>query len=57
MENCYYPFVNIPLPYDYNALEPCIDEKTMRLHHDRPLQADINNLNVILKDNPHLQQL
>ena len=57
MENCYYPFVNIPLPYDYNALEPIIDEKTMRLHHDRHLQAYINNLNEILKDNPHLQQL
>jgi len=23
------------LPYDYNALEPIIDEKTMRLHHDK----------------------
>src|SRR6476659_2602299 len=24
-----------PLPYAYNALEPHIDEATMRLHHDR----------------------
>jgi Fe-Mn family superoxide dismutase len=24
-----------PLPYDYNALEPHIDEATLRLHHDR----------------------
>ena len=23
-----------PLPYDYTALEPTIDEKTMHLHHD-----------------------
>lgn len=23
-----------PLPYDYNALEPYIDEQTLRLHHD-----------------------
>lgn len=23
-----------PLPYEYNALEPHIDEQTMRLHHD-----------------------
>ncbi|HLS91466.1 MAG TPA: superoxide dismutase, partial [Limnochordia bacterium] len=22
-----------PLPYDYNALEPHIDEQTMRIHH------------------------
>jgi len=24
-----------PLPYDYNALEPHIDEQTMRIHHDK----------------------
>ncbi len=24
-----------PLPYDYGALEPTIDEQTMRLHHDK----------------------
>ena len=23
------------LPYDYNALEPHIDEQTMRVHHDK----------------------
>lgn len=57
MENSYYPFVNTPLPYDYNALEPYIDEKTMRLHHDRHLQTYINNLNEILKENPYLQKL
>ncbi|MFC2150246.1 superoxide dismutase [Calditrichota bacterium] len=28
------PHVLPPLPYDYNALEPHIDEQTMRLHHD-----------------------
>lgn len=27
MENLYYPFVNLPLPYAYHALEPFIDEK------------------------------
>ena len=26
--NHYFPFVNTPLPYDYDALEPFIDEKT-----------------------------
>lgn len=50
-----YPFVNLPLPYAYNALEPYIDEKTMRLHHDRHLQTYINNLNALLKENPQLQ--
>ena len=24
-----------PLPYEYNALEPFIDEQTMKLHHDK----------------------
>ena len=24
-----------PLPYDYVALEPCIDARTMTLHHDK----------------------
>ena len=28
-----------PLPYDYNALEPHIDEATMKLHHDKHHQA------------------
>lgn len=57
MENNTYPFVNLPLPYSYNALEPFIDEKTMRLHHDRHLQTYINNLNDTLKDYPSLQKL
>ena len=50
-----YPFVNTPLPYAYDALEPYIDEKTMWLHHDRHLQTYIDNLNVLLKQNPSLQ--
>lgn len=57
MQNNYYPFVNAPLPYAYDALEPYIDEKTMYLHHDRHLQTYINNLNEILKENPQLQSL
>ena len=32
-----YPFVNPPLPYDYDALEPYIDTGTMILHHDADL--------------------
>lgn len=57
MDNNYYPFVNLPLPYDYDALEPFIDEKTMHLHHDKHLQTYIDNLNKVLKDQPKLQKL
>lgn len=48
----HYPFVNPPLPYGYDALEPYIDTLTMHLHHDRHLQTYIDNLNKTLKDYP-----
>jgi superoxide dismutase, Fe-Mn family len=38
-----------PLPYDYNALEPYIDEETMRLHHDKHHQAYVDNANKALE--------
>lgn len=57
MENDYYLFINQPLPYDYDALEPYIDSVTMYLHHDRHLQTYIDNLNSLLKANPRLQKL
>lgn len=34
-----------PLPYAYNALEPWIDEKTMRIHHDKHHQSYVDGLN------------
>jgi Fe-Mn family superoxide dismutase len=37
-----------PLPYDYDALEPHIDEHTMRLHHDKHHQAYVDGLNAAL---------
>jgi Fe-Mn family superoxide dismutase len=42
------PFEVPPLPYDYNALEPTIDEETMRLHHDKHHQAYVDNANKAL---------
>jgi Fe-Mn family superoxide dismutase len=37
-----------PLPYDYAALEPHIDEQTMRIHHDKHHQAYVDNANAAL---------
>lgn len=34
-----------PLPYAYNALEPYIDEETMRLHHDKHHKSYVDGLN------------
>ncbi len=34
-----------PLPYDYAALEPHIDEQTMRLHHDKHHNTYVTNVN------------
>ena len=33
-----------PLPYDYGALEPHIDEATMRVHHDKHHQAYVDKV-------------
>ncbi|MFA9380940.1 MAG: superoxide dismutase [Acetanaerobacterium sp.] len=56
MNEC-YPYKLIPLPYDYDALEPYINEETMRLHHDKHLGAYVANLNKALTDYPALQKM
>jgi superoxide dismutase, Fe-Mn family len=38
-----------PLPYDYAALEPHIDEQTMRIHHDKHHAAYVTNLNAAIE--------
>jgi Fe-Mn family superoxide dismutase len=43
------PFEVPPLPYAYDALEPHIDEQTMRLHHDKHHQAYVDNANKALE--------
>jgi Fe-Mn family superoxide dismutase len=42
-------YVLPPLPYDYTALEPHLDEQTMRIHHDKHHAAYVNNLNAALE--------
>jgi superoxide dismutase, Fe-Mn family len=46
-----------PLPYDYNALEPYIDEETMHLHHDKHHQAYVNNLNAALQGQTQFESM
>jgi len=41
------------LPYAYDALEPHIDEQTMRLHHDKHHQAYVDKVNAALEGTEH----
>jgi len=44
------------LPYDFNALEPHIDARTMEIHHDKHHQAYVNNLNSAIQKHPELEK-
>ncbi|NUQ20000.1 MAG: superoxide dismutase [Gemmatimonadaceae bacterium] len=44
-----------PLPYDFGALEPHIDARTMEIHHGKHHQAYVNNLNAAIEKAPELQ--
>jgi len=43
-----------PLPYDFAALEPQIDAKTMEIHHGKHHQTYVNNLNAAIEKAPEL---
>ncbi len=43
-----------PLPYDFAALEPHIDAKTMEIHHGKHHQTYVNNLNAAIEKAPEL---
>ncbi|MDQ3016432.1 MAG: superoxide dismutase [Bacteroidota bacterium] len=42
-------FTLSPLPYDFNALEPYIDARTMEIHHGKHHAAYTNNLNAAIE--------
>ncbi len=52
-----YPFSLPALPYPYGALEPHIDETTMRIHHDKHHQAYVDKLNEALSKETDLHRL
>jgi len=43
------------LPYDFSALEPHIDAKTMEIHHDKHHAAYVSKLNAALSKHPELE--
>jgi Fe-Mn family superoxide dismutase len=49
-----YPFAVPPLRFAYGALEPFVDDRTMRLHHDKHHQTYVDGLNAAIKDTPAL---
>ena len=42
-------FTLAPLPYEFDALEPHIDARTMEIHHDKHHAAYTNNLNAAIE--------
>ena len=51
-----YPFVVRPLPYEYDALVPVLDEETLTFHPDKHYKTYVDNLNGALADYPELQK-
>ena len=45
MTNSTYPFELAPLPYAPEALEPHVDARTMRIHHDQHHRVYVEKLN------------
>ena len=44
------------LAYDFNALEPHIDQQTMEIHYGKHHQTYVNNLNAALEGKADLQE-
>ncbi len=50
--NVFAQFVQNPLPYAYNALEPFIDAQTMEIHYSKHHATYISNLNKAIQGTP-----
>ena len=50
-----YPFIARPLPYEYDALIPVLDQETLSFHHDKHYKTYVDNLNNALADYLELQ--
>jgi len=47
----------LKLPYDYDALEPYIDAKTMEIHHNKHHAGYVDKLNQVLENYPKLKNI
>ena len=50
-------FKQDPLPYDFAALEPHIDAKTMEIHHGKHHATYVSNLNAAIEKHPELANM
>ncbi len=50
-------FELLPLPYAYNALEPHLDEATIKIHHDKHHQTYLNNFQAVVDKYPELAKM
>ncbi|MGL4461759.1 MAG: superoxide dismutase [Planctomycetia bacterium] len=48
-------FMQAPLPYAFDALEPHIDSKTMEIHYGKHHAAYVKNLNAAIDKHPELK--
>jgi Fe-Mn family superoxide dismutase len=47
-------YTQIPLPYDFAALEPHIDAQTMQIHYGKHHAAYVSNLNAAVEKHPEM---
>jgi superoxide dismutase, Fe-Mn family len=47
-------YTQIPLPYDFAALEPHIDAQTMQIHYGKHHATYVSNLNAAIEKHPEL---